>query len=77
MSYLAASTVAYRSLPEAADFLVVDGDRPADDIAAELMAYATRHRVPKATNRILRVVIATGSLVAGLAVAGSQLAESF
>jgi dTMP kinase len=77
MSYLAASTAAYRSLPEAADFLVVDGDRPADDIAAELMTYATRHRVPKATNRVLRVVVTTGSLIAGLAVAGSQLAESF
>jgi dTMP kinase len=77
MAYLTAATAAYRSLPESAEFVVIDGNRPVAEITAELTRLVAIHRVPAVTIRIRNVMIAAGSLLAGLAMAGWQLAETF
>jgi len=38
LAYLTAADAAYRALPEAADFVVVDADRPPDAVTADVLA---------------------------------------
>ena len=66
MSYLRAATDAYRSLPEYAGFVVIDGNRPPDEVAATLRAaVAAVTPVPSATlsGLVRTLLLAFGSLL--------------
>jgi len=82
IGYLRAAAAAYRALPEYPDFVVIDANRtPAEVLAslrAELAAYlpdAPRRRrlTPRSNFRVL--ILALGSLTAGVSALGNRLAE--
>ncbi|MBD0322989.1 MAG: thymidylate kinase [Aldersonia sp.] len=91
MAYLQAATDAYRSLPEYGSFVVVDAngdmDQVAEAIRVALRAYlpepaaamidhpAPRH-VPASPATIGMLVVALGSLLAGVTALGCQLVEA-
>jgi dTMP kinase len=80
MSYLRAATAAYRSLPEYPDFVVIDANRTPAEVAESLRAaLADRQPVPGATllPTVRSLVLAFGSLIAGVTALGYQLSEVF
>jgi dTMP kinase len=77
--YLGAAAAAYRSLPEYHDFVVIDANGTPDEVAAEIRA-----RLPlpvtvtsDTRTRLGALLLAGGSVVAGLTAIGYQLAEGF
>lgn len=75
--YLGAAVAAYRSLPEYHDFVVIDANGTPDEVAA-----AIRARLPlpvvaaRLRTRMGALILAGGSLAAGITALGYQLAES-
>jgi len=86
MSYLTAAAAAYRSLPEYPDFVVIDANGTPAEVAAAIRAHlpATVPVVPRPRPRAAAVaagsrtlILAFGSLLAGVGALGYQLLESF
>jgi dTMP kinase len=76
--YLAASAAAYRSLPEYDDFLIIDANGTPDQVAKAIRAALPWPAVaPAARARARTLLLAGGSLIAGMAALGYQLTESF
>jgi dTMP kinase len=78
LDYLAASSAAYRSLPEYDRFRVVDGNGTPDEVAAAVRA-ALPAIAPETPGRVkIRTTLLTGGpILAGAAALGHQLAEAF
>ncbi len=79
MDYLSAARDAYHSLPEFADFAVIDANGTPDEISAAIHAELSRRAPEPAPARRLAVrgmILAGGPAVAALAAAGYQIAES-
>ncbi|GAB2596611.1 thymidylate kinase [Paractinoplanes abujensis] len=76
MEYLAAARAAYHSLPEFADFVVIDANGTPDEVAAAIRAELARRGAPVPGRSVRGMILAGGPLVAALAVAGYQLAEA-
>jgi dTMP kinase len=84
MAYLRAAAAAYRSLPEYGDFVVIDANRTPAEVAAGLRAELAAY-LPVAAPRGARtalasarmLILAFGSLIAGVTALGYQLAEVF
>jgi dTMP kinase len=74
--YLAASAAAYRSLPEYGDFVVIDANGTPDQVAAAIRA-ALPAAAPNTRLRARALLMAGGSLIAGVATLGYQLTEAF
>jgi dTMP kinase len=77
LDYLSAAAAAYRSLPEYGDFVVIDAGGTPDEVAAEIRAWLP---VPAAGRRrpgIRTMILAGGSLAAGVTMLGHQIAEAF
>ncbi|GAA2886668.1 thymidylate kinase [Actinoplanes cyaneus] len=82
MDYLTAADRAYRSLPEFRDFVTIDANRTPDEIQTEIKTEIksrfARTAVPAQRRvRVRTLVLAGVPVVAGAAVLGWQLAESF
>jgi len=80
MEYLTAARAAYHSLPEFADFVVIDADGSPDQVIAALHAELRRRATrpepgPHPLTRGL-VLAGGGTVVAALATAGYQIAET-
>ncbi len=76
--YLAASAAAYRSLPEYDDFLIIDANGTPDQVAKAIRAALPWPAVAPATRtRARTLLLAGGSLIAGMAALGYQLTDSF
>ncbi|GIF08628.1 nucleoside/nucleotide kinase family protein [Actinoplanes siamensis] len=79
LEYLRAADRAYRSLPEFADFVVVDANGPEEEVFAVIRAELARITAPVPDRTPLRVrtmLLAGVPVLAGAAVLGWQLAES-
>ena len=83
MSYLRAATAAYRSLPEYGDFVVIDANGTPAEVNAAIHAYLPepapairQRRVPAMMTRSRTVILAFGSLIAGVTALGYQLVEA-
>jgi len=78
LDYLAASSAAYRSLPEFPGFVIVDGNGTPDQVAAGIRA-ALPAVTPEPPRRakIRATVLAGAPALAGAAALGRQLAEAF
>jgi dTMP kinase len=77
-AYLGAAAAAYRSLPEYHDFVVIDANGTPDEVAAAIRARLPLPVVTSATRtRLGALILAGGSLIAGLTAIGYQLAEAF
>ena len=87
MGFLADAAAAYRSLPEYADFVVVDANGSPEEVAAAIRA-SLATPVPRVAARFLRprrtlvvgsrtLILAVGSLVAGATVVGYRLLDAF
>jgi dTMP kinase len=92
MAYLRAATAAYRSLPEYDGFVVVDANGGVDQVAASIREVlrarlpdpapapagipAPRRRAATVTANTRMLILAFGSLVAGVTVLGYQLVEA-
>jgi len=78
VAYLAASTAAYRSLPEYPTFVVIDANGTPDEVAAEIRARLPQTRPASGPRSRARTLILAGApLLAGATVLGYQLAEGF
>ncbi len=77
MAYLDAATAAYHSLPERSDFVVVDANRPPEEVSAAICAVVDvpAARVSRRSHRIRTAIVAGGTLIAGATVLGYQLIE--
>jgi dTMP kinase len=83
MSYLRAATAAYRSLPEYADFVVIDANGTPAEVNAAIHAHLPTTapvvrpgRVPAMLTGSRTLILAFGSLVAGVTALGYQLVEA-
>jgi thymidylate kinase len=47
IDYLAAADRAYRSLPEAAEFVMIDADRPPDEVSRQIWAWLWKRATPQ------------------------------
>jgi dTMP kinase len=87
MSFLQAATEAYRSLPEYGDFVVIDANGNMDEVAEAIRiqlkaflpepAAMARRQFPALLTNTRMLVLALGSLLAGVAALGYQLVESW
>jgi dTMP kinase len=77
MDYLASARAAYHSLPEFADFVVIDANGTPDEVSAKIRAALGTVTAPSRPGHVRGMILAGGPLVAALAVAGWQLAEAF
>ncbi|WP_089295387.1 dTMP kinase [Actinoplanes regularis] len=79
LDYLAAADRAYRSLPEFAEFVVIDANGSPDEVHAAIDAALARPTALPGRRRLrMRTLLLAGvPVVAGAAVLGWQLAESF
>jgi dTMP kinase len=75
--HLTASIAAYHSLPEYADFVVIDANGTPDEVAAAIRARLPLTAGPRARRRASALLMAGGSLIAATTVLGYQLAEAF
>jgi dTMP kinase len=77
LDYLVAADRAYRSLPEFADFVVIDANGTPEEIQTEIRARLAGTAVPAQRRVRMRTLVLAGvPVVAGAAVLGWQLAES-
>jgi dTMP kinase len=83
MSYLRAATAAYRSLPEYNDFVVIDANGTPAEVNAAIRAHlpvaapeVRRRRVPAMLAGSRTLILAFGSLVAGVTALGYQLVQA-
>ncbi|MCM4080660.1 dTMP kinase [Paractinoplanes hotanensis] len=79
MDYLESARAAYLSLPELADFVVIDANGTPDEVSAALHAELRRRAdLPEPVRSRLgrSMLLAGGPFVAALAAAGYQLAET-
>ena len=86
MSYLTAAAAAYRELPEAGSFVVIDADDTPDRVLASLLREIHSRLAdpapPPKPRRPVRsgtrsLILAVGSLAAGATMLGYQIAEAF
>ena len=84
MSYLRAADAAYRSLPEFRDFVVIDANGSPAEVNAAIRAYLAApvpvisdRRVPSVLAGSRTMILAFGSLLAGVTALGYQLVEAF
>jgi dTMP kinase len=78
LAYLTAADRAYRSLPEFPDFVIIDADRTPEEIQTEIRTRLARTATPAQRRVRMRTLVLAGvPVVAGAAVLGWQLAESF
>ncbi|GIF00312.1 dTMP kinase [Paractinoplanes rishiriensis] len=76
--YLKVAAAAYRSLPEYADFVVIDANGTPDEVAAAIRArLPLAAGDPPARNPARTLLVAGGSLLALMTALGYQLADSF
>ncbi|MDG4828925.1 dTMP kinase [Solwaraspora sp. WMMD1047] len=47
IDYLSAADRAYRSLPEAAEFVLIDADRPPDEVSRQILAWLSQRSTPQ------------------------------
>jgi dTMP kinase len=83
MSYLTAAAAAYRSLPEYGDFVVIDANGSPAEVAAAIRArlpatvpVVPRPRMGAALARPRGMILAFGSLIAGVTAIGYRFLES-
>jgi dTMP kinase len=82
MSFLRAATAAYQSLPEYGDFVVIDANGTPAEVNAAIRAYLPvavpqdRRRVPAVLAGSRTLILAFGSLLAGVTALGYQLVEA-
>ncbi|WP_433301667.1 dTMP kinase [Actinoplanes sp. CA-030573] len=77
VEYLSAAAAAYRSLPEYADFVLIDANGTPAEVAAEIRARLPLPApVTPARSRVRAMILAGGPLIAGATALGYQLAET-
>jgi dTMP kinase len=78
LDHLTASIAAYRSLPEYADFVVIDANGTPDEVAAAIRAHLPLPaRPPRDRRRAGALLVAGGSLITAGTALGYQLVETF
>lgn len=76
MDYLLAAGAAYRSLPEFPDFLVVDANGSADEVAARIRAVVPALAAQRSRALVRTMILAGGPIAALAAAVGYQLADA-